>query len=152
MNSRRVLKEFELTQKEPIDGISISMPNIDNCYKWHAIITGPEGTPYAGGQFHLELSLPAEYPIKPPEAKFLTKIYHPNVSPQSGHICLDILQNQWSPALTISKVLLCISCLMDDANPASPLNGDAGRLMSSNRPEFNRIAQDWTTLYAINKK
>lgn len=59
-------------------------------------------SPYAGGVFFLSISFPTDYPFKPPKVSFTTKIYHPNIN-ANGSICLDILRDQWSPALTISK-------------------------------------------------
>lgn len=59
-------------------------------------------SPYAGGVFFLSITFPTDYPFKPPKVSFTTKIYHPNIN-ANGSICLDILRDQWSPALTISK-------------------------------------------------
>ena len=79
----------------------------DDIFHWEAILLGPSGTPYEGGSFHLDILFSQDYPFKPPKCKFTTRIYHPNIN-SSGGICLDILKDQWSPALTISKVLLSI--------------------------------------------
>ena len=76
---------------------------------------GPGDSPYSGGVFFLAIHFPTDYPFKPPKVNFTTRIYHPNIN-SNGSICLDILRDQWSPALTISKgthtplfrVLLCI--------------------------------------------
>lgn len=65
---------------------------------------GPGESPYSGGVFFVNIHFPPDYPFKPPKVQFQTKVYHPNVNSQ-GSICLDILKEQWSPALTISKVL-----------------------------------------------
>ena len=81
---------------------------------------GPADSPFAGGVFKLSINFPTDYPFKPPKVNFETKIYHPNVN-SAGVICLDILKDQWSPALTISKVLLSILSLLTDANPKDPL-------------------------------
>ena len=84
---------------------------------------GPEDSAYTGGVFFLNIHFPTDYPFKPPKVQFVTKIYHPNIN-SNGSICLDILKDQWSPALTISKVLLSISSLLTDANPDDPLVPD----------------------------
>src|SRR5437660_406756 len=59
-------------------------------------------SPYASGVFFLAIHFPTDYPFKPPKVNFTTRIYHPNIN-SNGSICLDILRDQWSPALTISK-------------------------------------------------
>jgi ubiquitin-protein ligase len=63
---------------------------------------GPGDSPYSGGVFFLSIHFPTDYPFKPPKVNFTTRIYHPNIN-SNGSICLDILRDQWSPALTISK-------------------------------------------------
>ena len=68
-----------------------------------ATIMGPGDSPFSGGVFFVSIHFPPDYPFKPPKVSFQTKVYHPNVNSQ-GSICLDILKEQWSPALTISKV------------------------------------------------
>lgn len=62
-------------------------------------------SPYAGGVFFLAIHFPTDYPFKPPKVNFTTRIYHPNIN-SNGSICLDILRDQWSPALTISKGMI----------------------------------------------
>ena len=110
----------------------------DDMFNWQATIMGPPDSPYAGGVFFLNITFPPDYPFKPPKVHFITKIYHCNVHSNgtvyalvdqyvsilkilieidflqlfAGSICLDILKDQWSPALTISKVLLSISSLL----------------------------------------
>ncbi|KAG9442029.1 hypothetical protein H6P81_017883 [Aristolochia fimbriata] len=86
-------------------------------FHWQATIMGPPDSPYAGGVFLVTIHFPPDYPIfKPPKVAFRTKVFHPNIN-SNGSICLDILKEQWSPALTISKVLLSICSLLTDPNP-----------------------------------
>ena len=108
---------------------------------------GPSNSPYQGGLFRLNIVFPLDYPFKPPKITFINKIYHPNVN-ANGIICLDILKNQWSPALTISKVLLSISSLLDDPNPEDPLVPEIANLFKSNRAKYNENAKLWTKKYA----
>merc|ERR1712026_649067 len=110
---------------------------------------GPADSPYAGGVFFLNITFPADYPFKPPKITFTTKIYHPNIN-ANVNICLDILKSQWSPALTISKVLLSICSLITDPNPDDPLVPDIARLYKTDRKKYESMAKEWTTKYAMN--
>jgi ubiquitin-conjugating enzyme E2 A len=83
------------------------------------------------------MTFPDNYPHSPPEVKFSTPIFHPNVY-KSGAICLDILQRNWSAANDVSSVLISIQSLLTDPNPASPANSEAARLYNENRPEYVR--------------
>ncbi len=91
-----------------------------NIKHWKAIIPGPENSVYEGGMFVIDIVIPSEYPYQPPKMKFDTKIWHPNVSSVTGAICLDILKDEWSPALAIRTSLLSIQALMCSAEPDNP--------------------------------
>jgi len=119
----------------------------DDIFHWQATIIGPEDTPYHGGVFELRIDFPQDYPFKPPNIIFMTKIYHCNIN-SNGNICLDILKEQWSPALTISKVLLSICSLMNDQNPNDPLTPEAADMYINDREQFVEIAKDYTLRYA----
>uniref|UniRef100_A0A7N6C0C9 E2 ubiquitin-conjugating enzyme n=1 Tax=Anabas testudineus TaxID=64144 RepID=A0A7N6C0C9_ANATE len=122
-------------------------PKGDNIYEWRSTILGPPGSVYEGGVFFLDIAFTPDYPFKPPKVTFRTRIYHCNINSQ-GVICLDILKDNWSPALTISKVLLSICSLLTDCNPADPLVGSIATQYLTNRPEHDRIAKQWTKRYA----
>ena len=119
--NKRILKELNDFNKDPPQRISASSINNDNLFIWKATIIGPEDSPYEGGIFHLNICLPTDYPFKPPKITMSTKIYHPNIN-LNGSISLDILMEQWSPALTITTTLLSIVSLLFDPNPDDPIN------------------------------
>lgn len=120
----------------------------DDMFHWQATIMGPDESPYAGGVFFLDIHFPADYPFKPPKVHFTTRIYHCNIN-SNGGICLDILKDQWSPALTISKVLLSICSLLTDPNPDDPLVPDIAQLLKTDRARHDSTAREWTSKYAM---
>lgn len=131
---------------EPVPGIS-AVPSESNARLFSVVIAGPEESPYASGQFKLELFLPEDYPMAPPKVRFLTRIYHPNID-RLGRICLDILKDKWSPALQIRTVLLSIQALLSAPNPDDPLNNEAAELWKSQENEAMNRAREWTRLHA----
>jgi ubiquitin-conjugating enzyme E2 S len=112
------------------------------------LLAGPEGTPFAVGVFHLDLNIPTTYPQAPPTAHFRTKIFHPNVDPATGAVCVDTLKRDWKPELTLRDVLVTISCLLVCPNPASALNAEAGQLMEEDFKEYERKANLWAKMHA----
>ena len=85
---------------------------------------------YGERYFEIELVLPTNYPHKPPRVNFKTKIYHPNIHLSTGEVCLDILKNNWKPMITLNSVIDALLNLLDNPNCDSPLNCDAGMLIS----------------------
>jgi len=143
---QRLNKELIDLQNYPPTNCSAGMVD-DDIYHWQATIMGPEGSPYEGGIFYLRIEFPQDYPFKPPKVTFITKIYHCNIN-TAGNICLDILKEQWSPALTVSKVLLSICSMMDDPNPNDPLMVDIANLYVNDKEQFLEIAKLHTIKYA----
>ena len=146
MALRRINKEIVDLKSDPPSNCSAG-PIGSDIYQWEAVILGPEDSPYTGGVFKLRIQFPVDYPFKPPHIQFLTKIYHPNIN-SSGMICLDILKGQWSPALTISKVLLSICSLLTDPNPKDPFVPEIAHIYMEKREEYEAEAKRWTLMYA----
>lgn len=144
--SKRLQSEYKDMLTNPQPNCS-GGPINDDIFKWHATILGPKGTPYEDGIFYLRIDFTRDYPFKPPSIIFITKIYHCNIN-SSGGICLDILKDKWSPALTISKVLLCICSLMDDPNPEDPLEPDIALLLKTDKMSHDINARNCTLMYA----
>ena len=108
---------------------------------------GPEDTPYHGGVFFLKINFPSDYPFKAPKVSFTTRIYHCNIN-RNGGICLDVLKSEWSPALTVAKVLLSISSLLAEPNPDDPLVPEIAKLYKKDKEKHNQNAREYTLKYA----
>jgi ubiquitin-conjugating enzyme E2 D len=113
-----------------------------------AVIRGPVDTPYENEIFVLDIQVPSDYPYKPPKVKFITKVFHPNIS-SKGEICLDTLGTMWRPACSIEKTLLSIVALLSDPNTDDFLEPESAYLYKENRKEYNRIARKWTQKYSM---
>uniref|UniRef100_A0A915DXE3 UBC core domain-containing protein n=1 Tax=Ditylenchus dipsaci TaxID=166011 RepID=A0A915DXE3_9BILA len=120
---RRLMRDFKKLQEDPPAGVS-GAPTEENIMQWEA----------------LSLEFTEEYPNKPPSVKFVSKMFHPNVY-ADGSICLDILQNQWSPTYDVAAVLTSIQSLLDEPNPNSPANSLAAQLYQENRREYEKRVQ-----------
>jgi ubiquitin-conjugating enzyme E2 D/E len=149
MALQRIQKEHQNLMSDPPANCSAG-PMADDMFRWQATLLGPTESPYENGVFFLEINFPAEYPYKPPRIHFTTKIYHPNIN-SNGGICLDILKDQWSPALTISKVLLSICSLLNDPNPDDPLVPSIAELYIRNKERYIINARAWTLQYAMDE-
>ena len=145
---KRIQKELIDLGKDPPDNCSAGPIDEKDQYHWQATIMGPDDSPYTGGIFFLNIHFPTDYPFKPPKINFTTRIYHPNIN-SNGSICLDILKEQWSPALTITKVLLSLSSLLTDANPDDPLVPEIAQIYKNDKPKYEATAREWTRKYAM---
>ena len=151
--------------QDPPEGIAAHATNAEKT-EWSAAIVGPEDTPYSGGVFYLQLHCPPEYPLKPPTARFITKIYHCNVS-NEGEVCHEILRDKWSPVLTLAQVLVSIKSLLMNPNLGfSGIDGYASfpalkdsegaesaerakcEQFKNDRAKYDQIAQEWTDKHA----
>ena len=140
------LSDITLEIQKSKEPITVKLVN-DEIIHWTATIKGPSNSPFEEGIFTLDIIFPTEYPFKPPIIKFLNKIFHPNIN-ISGAICLDILKDQWSPALSIFKVLLSISSLLADPNPNDPLSPDVASIYKQDKAKYIETAKEWTKNYA----
>lgn len=150
----RIKKEFQDVMKsEEVANcnIKVELKN-DNYTELKGQILGPPDTPYEGGLFELDIKIPSDYPFNPPKVQFCTKIWHPNVSSQTGAICLDILKDQWAAAMTLRTVLLSIQALLSAAEPDDPQDAIVAKQYLQAPEIFKRTARHWTNVYAHGSK
>mmetsp|Transcript_6752 Transcript_6752/g.10668 ORF Transcript_6752/g.10668 Transcript_6752/m.10668 type:complete len:190 (+) Transcript_6752:152-721(+) len=148
MDVKRVKKEAAELGGDG-DGCGVSAVTCgDDMSHWKGTIHGPSGTPYDGGKFIIDIKLTPSYPFEPPKMKFDTKIWHPNVSSQTGAICLDILQKEWSPALTIKTALLSVQALLAAPEPDDPQDAVVANEYKTSLQKFNQTAAQWTQQFA----
>ncbi|KAG9240695.1 ubiquitin-conjugating enzyme/RWD-like protein [Calycina marina] len=143
MAAKRITREYAEISESPPSGINVSLDN-DNVHKWNVVMAGPEGSPYAGGTFHLSLTLPPEYPFKAPVLSFKTRIYHPNVTnDEKGSMCIGILKSEsWKPSSKILAVLLAVQDLLREPVPDDALEAQIADKFKNDRPGFERDAKD----------
>jgi len=143
---KRINREIADLKKEDLGAIRLG-PAGDNLFHWTATLPGPEGSVYEGGIFNVDITLAHDYPFSAPRMTFRTRIYHMNISDRGG-ICIDILKHNWSPALSLFKVILSLSSLLTDPNPKDPLVPSIATEYVRNRAQHDRTAREWTQLYA----
>jgi len=143
---RHVTKELYELVSAPPEGIKVSL-NEEDITDIQAVIDGPAGTPYFGGNFRVRLVLSKDFPASPPKAYFITKIFHPNVS-RSGEICVNTLKKDWKSDLGLKHVLLTIKCLLIVPNAESALNEEAGKLLLEHYDDYCRRAKMMTEIHA----
>ncbi|KAI6157236.1 ubiquitin-conjugating enzyme/RWD-like protein [Pisolithus tinctorius] len=146
MTMKRIHREIADVQKEDLGAITLA-PTPASLYRWKGTIPGPQGSPYEGGIFNIDIQLNPDYPFTAPKVTFATRIYHMNISDKGG-ICIDILKQNWSPALSLFKVMLSLSSLLTDPNPHDPLVPSIATEYTRNRQQHDRTAKRWTELYA----
>ena len=140
IRDKRLAHEFKCLAQDTPEGVEAKP--LDACnYHWQASIRGPVGSPYEGGVFYLYLKVPMLYPFRPPEVRFLTKIFHPNVN-RHGDIGIDSIQlANWCSGLTLTKVLISIQSLLTDPYCDVCMEQEIGQLYRTDKEAFDTIAR-----------
>ncbi|KXN82569.1 Ubiquitin-conjugating enzyme E2 D4 [Leucoagaricus sp. SymC.cos] len=138
---RRIQKEITEIQKNPIESITVA-PQEDNLFEWKCTIKGASDSPYKGGTFHFNLSLPPNFPFKAPTVTFTTKIYHPGIN-EEGAICVPILRDEWKPTVTLSSVLQTIKEKVNNPSADDPFEPDIAAVLKNDKSKFNSTAKEW---------
>ncbi|KAL8147405.1 ubiquitin-conjugating enzyme E2 22-like isoform X2 [Apium graveolens] len=145
---KQLAKELKNLDETPPEGIKVGV-NDDDFSTIFADIDGPAGTPYENGVFRMKLILGHDFPHSPPAGYFLTKIFHPNVAPKNGEICVNTLKKDWNPSLGLRHVLVVVRCLLIEPFPGSALNEQAGKMLLDNYDEYARHARIYTDCHAM---
>jgi ubiquitin-protein ligase len=142
------MQELHEMQTDPPAECSAGLASPDNVREWDAMIVGPGESPYVDGAFFLRMTFPPDYPFSPPHVRFITPIYHPNIS-EHGDICLSTLSQGWSSCLSVRTILLSVSSLMTDPNPSSALRHDVASLLYNEPDAFEKRARAMTRAHAM---
>ena len=153
-NAIKVINENYLDiQNHPLDLVSVSLT--DDPFVWDLKIIGPVDSAYEYGEYDAKIKYPTDYPYNPPEFKFISQIYHPNIY-DDGKVCISILhssgndphnyelsEERWKPIHNFSSIILSILSLLSDPNNDSPANVDAGILYRNDRKKFQSINNNY---------
>jgi len=136
--------------RNPIEGFSAGLVDDCNVFEWQVTVMGPPETLYEGGFFTCNMSFPTDYPNKPPNVRFISEMWHPNVY-ADGRVCISILHNpgedphgyedageRWSPVQTVETIMLSIISMLSDPNDQSPANIDAAKEWREDYPAFKK--------------
>jgi len=145
--NKRLRKELRDLQEDQQSVCSIETDD-DDLSHWKAAFLGPAECPYAQRRFELDIRFPEKYPFAPPKLIFLTKIWHPNISWKTGNICMDVLANMWSPALTIKSLVVSLQSLLACPEPHDPIEPAAANMFLTDQQQFLRAAQYFDDVFS----
>ncbi|SAM00033.1 hypothetical protein [Absidia glauca] len=143
---KRILKEINDIKEDPEANLQLQLT--EELDQFYATFQGPPDSPYEGGIFLVDIKLTSDFPFKPPKMRFISKVYHPNISSQTGAICLDILKDAWSPALSIRTALLSLQSLLSSPVPDDPQDAQVAAHYKSDLEGYEKTAREWTRMYA----
>ena len=149
MAIKRLQSEYKQYIKDPSCHYNI-LPNEINFFEWDILLFGPDDTIFEGGIFQCKLIFTTDYPNKPPQLKFITPLYHPNIF-ANGVVCMSILHEgvdqfgyehvseRWNPSHSVNSILMSMLLVLIEPNFDSPANIDASKLWRDNFMEYKRI-------------
>jgi ubiquitin-conjugating enzyme E2 G1 len=156
MNSKKysteiLKKQLQDLMKSTDLGFSVGLVDDNDFYKWTVCFTGPEDTLYEGGFFKAILTFPDDFPQNPPEMKFITEMWHPNIY-QDGRVCISILhppgtdrfneqesaEERWRPVLGVEQILVSVVSMLNEPNCDSPANIDASVQFRDHKEDYKK--------------
>ncbi|KAF6259978.1 ubiquitin-conjugating enzyme/RWD-like protein [Scenedesmus sp. NREL 46B-D3] len=140
----QLAKQFRHIMRHPTPGMSVA-PDESDEMTWHIKLAGPDNTPYAGGWFSVELRFKAGFPGNEPNVRFMTPIWHPNITPSGHKVCVDFGDDVRSVACVLSGLQM----LLAHPNPSSPLNSECAAEMLSSPSTYVAKARSFTAEHAM---
>ena len=149
----RLQNEFEDLENDPMTeiGCQVWLKDDDNYYEWEGMMQGPKNTPYRGAILYFSISFEKEFPKKRPDFKFSYKnMYHLNVSPINGHVCINVL-NDWNEKTKMRDVIQAVNLILSKQNPGNPytFSDDRVKLYKENRDKFDENVRTWVRNNAL---
>jgi len=121
----------------------------DRLHEFYVRFYGPEETPFAGGVWKIHVELPEHYPYKSPSIGFMNKIFHPNIDEMSGSVCLDVINQTWSPMFEMINIFeVFLPQLLRYPNPSDPLNGEAAALLMREPKNYEAKVKEYVQRFA----
>ena len=154
--SREILKkQLQECMRQTDLGFSVGLIDENDIYKWTICFTGPEDTIYEGGFFKAILTFPEDFPQNPPEMKFITQMWHPNIY-KDGKVCISILhppgvdqfnelekaEERWRPVLGVEQILISVISMLNEPNIESPANIDASVMFRDHREKYEQKVRE----------
>jgi ubiquitin-conjugating enzyme E2 D/E len=145
---KRLRKEFNSWATEGPKYSKVLMYE-DDIYHWIMTLQGPEQSPFANGQFIIDVQFPTQYPMKPPDVHFRTPVYHPNVSMKDGGaVCADVVARDWSPVLRSTTIAERLYEMLSRPHIDAPLDEEIAELYTMNQSKYLDTASQWTKKHA----
>ncbi|ROT34870.1 ubiquitin-conjugating enzyme [Sodiomyces alkalinus F11] len=127
----------------------VTLVNDNSKQEFFVRFKGPAETPFEGGTWKVHVELPDQYPYKSPSIGFVNRIFHPNIDELSGSVCLDVINQTWSPMFDMINIFeVFLPQLLRYPNPSDPLNGEAAALMMKDKKNYEIKVKEYVQKYA----